>query len=142
MNASGAPMDIVTREQRSRMMSGIRGKNTGPELAVRKTAHALGYRFRLHRKDLPGSPDLVFPRKNTVVFVHGCYWHRHEGCRHCYTPKSNIEFWAAKFKKNIARDERVREELEQRGWRVVTLWECETADEDDLRIRLKEVFRP
>ncbi|MBB4279304.1 very short patch repair endonuclease [Rhizobium mongolense] len=135
-------MDIVTREQRSRMMSGIRGKNTGPELAVRKTAHALGYRFRLHRKDLPGSPDLVFPRKNTVVFVHGCYWHRHEGCRHCYTPKSNIEFWAAKFKKNIARDERVREELEQRGWRVVTLWECETADEDDLRIRLKEVFRP
>ncbi|WP_064685708.1 very short patch repair endonuclease [Rhizobium bangladeshense] len=135
-------MDIVTREQRSRMMSGIRGKNTGPELAVRKAAHALGYRFRLHRKDLPGSPDLVFPRKNTVVFVHGCYWHRHEGCRYCYTPKSNIEFWATKFRNNIARDERVREELEHRGWRVVTLWECETADEDDLRIRLKEVLRP
>ncbi|QND17088.1 DNA mismatch endonuclease Vsr (plasmid) [Rhizobium leguminosarum bv. trifolii] len=135
-------MDIVTREQRSRMMSGIRGKNTRPELAVRKAVHALGYRFRVHRKDLPGSPDLVLPRKNTVVFVHGCYWHRHEGCRYCYTPKSNIEFWATKFEKNIARDERVREELEQRGWRVVTLWECETADEDDLRIRLKEVFRP
>ncbi|MBX5128513.1 DNA mismatch endonuclease Vsr [Rhizobium lentis] len=135
-------MDIVTREQRSRMMSGIRGKNTRPELAVRKAAHALGYRFRLHRKDLPGSPDLVFPRKNTVVFVHGCYWHRHEGCRYCYIPKSNVEFWATKFKKNIARDQRVREELEQRGWRVVTLWECEAADEEDLRIRLKEVFRP
>ncbi|MGO6795696.1 DNA mismatch endonuclease Vsr [Rhizobium ruizarguesonis] len=135
-------MDIVTREQRSRMMSGIRGKNTGPELAVRKAAHALGYRFRLHRKDLPGSPDLVFPRKNTVVFVHGCYWHRHEGCRYCYTPKSNIEFWATKFKNNIARDKRVREELEHLGWRVVTLWECETTDVDDLRIRLKEVFRP
>jgi DNA mismatch endonuclease (patch repair protein) len=124
------------------MMSGIRGKNTGPELAVRKAAHALGYRFRLHRKDLPGSPDLVFPRKNTVVFVHGCYWHRHEGCRYCYTPKSNIEFWATKFKNNIARDKRVREELEHLGWRVVTLWECETTDVDDLRIRLKEVFRP
>jgi DNA mismatch endonuclease (patch repair protein) len=124
------------------MMSGIRGKNTGPELAVRKAAHALGYRFRLHRKDLPGSPDLVFPRKNTVVFVHGCYWHRHEGCRYCYTPKSNIEFWATKFKNNIARDKRVREELEHLGWRVVTRWECETTDVDDLRIRLKEVFRP
>ncbi len=77
-----------------------------------------------------------------MVFVHGCYWHRHEGCRYCYTPKSNIEFWATKFRNNIARDERVREELEHRGWRVVTLWECETADEDDLRIRLKEVLRP
>ncbi|MGR9161915.1 very short patch repair endonuclease [Rhizobium leguminosarum] len=134
-------MDIVTREKRSRMMSGIRGKNTGPELAVRKAAHALGYRFRLHRKDLPGSPDLVFPRKNTVIFVHGCYWHRHEGCQYCYSPKSNIQFWATKFEKNIARDARVREELEQRGWRVVIIWECETADKDDLRIRLKEVFR-
>ncbi|MBZ9991404.1 very short patch repair endonuclease [Mesorhizobium sp. BH1-1-5] len=134
-------MDIVTREQRSRMMSGIRGKNTGPELAVRKAAHALGYRFRLHRKDLSGSPDLVFPARNTVIFVHGCYWHRHEGCRYCYNPKSNVEFWTEKFKNNVARDQRVGQELQQGGWRVVTLWECETADDDGLRKRLKQIFR-
>ncbi|MDP2782874.1 very short patch repair endonuclease [Devosia sp.] len=134
-------MDIVTGEQRSRMMSGIRGKNTGPEMAVRKTAHALGLRFRIHRKDLPGSPDLVFPGRNTIAFVHGCYWHRHAGCRYCYTPKSNVEFWTKKFKNNVARDERVREELEQRGWRVVTLWECETANKDGLRQRLKGIFK-
>ena len=123
------------------MMSGIRSKDTRPELAVRKAAHAMGYRFRLHRKDLPGSPDLTFSSRNTVIFVHGCYWHRHEGCKYCYTPKSNVEFWAKKFKNNVARDQRVREELEQHGWRVVTLWECETADEDGLRQRLREIFR-
>jgi DNA mismatch endonuclease (patch repair protein) len=133
-------MDIVSPETRSRMMSGIRGKNTRPELVVRKAAHALGYRFRLHRNDLPGSPDLTFPSQNTVLFVHGCYWHRHEGCKYCYNPKSNVEFWSSKFNKNVARDERVREELEQRGWRVVTLWECETADMDGLRERLQEIF--
>jgi DNA mismatch endonuclease (patch repair protein) len=121
-------------------MSSIRGKHTGPELAVRKAAHALGLRFRLHRKDLPGSPDLVFPGRNTIIFVHGCYWHRHKGCRYCYSPKSNVGFWNTKFKNNVARDERVREDLEQRGWRVVTLWECETAEEDGLRKRLKEIF--
>lgn len=133
-------MDIVTREQRSRMMSGIRGKNTRPELAVRKAAHALGLRFRLHRKDLPGSPDLVFPGRKTIVFVHGCYWHRHKECRYCYNPKSNVEFWNTKFRNNVARDERVRDDLEQQGWRVVTLWECETVEEDGLRNRLKEIF--
>lgn len=122
------------------MMSGIRGKNTRPELKVRKTAHALGYRFRLHRNDLPGSPDLAFPSRNTVLFVHGCYWHRHKGCKHCYDPKSNTEFWSRKFEANVARDERVRGELEQRGWRVVTLWECETANVDGLRERLQEIF--
>ena len=134
-------MDIVTREERSRIMSGIRGKNTGPELAVRKVAHSMGLRFLLHRKDLPGSPDLVFPRWKTVVFVHGCYWHRHNGCRYCYSPKSNVEFWIRKFKNNVARDERVRKDLVQRGWCVVTLWECETFDQDGLRERLKVIFR-
>ncbi|AXA74359.1 very short patch repair endonuclease [Achromobacter xylosoxidans] len=133
-------MDIVSRETRSRMMSNIRGKNTAPERAVRKAAHALGYRFRLHRKDLPGSPDLVFPSRNTAIFVHGCYWHRHEGCRYCYTPKSNVDFWTQKFNRNVARDERVREELEQRGWRVITIWECETINKDALRDRFKGIF--
>lgn len=130
-------MDIVSRDTRSRMMSGIRGKNTKPEHAVRKVAHALGYRFRLYRKDLPGSPDLVFPSRNTVIFVHGCYWHRHKGCRYCYSPKSNIEFWKRKFKSNVSRDKRVRKELEQRGWHVATIWECEAADDGGLRRKLK-----
>lgn len=123
------------------MMGSIKGKDTAPELAVRKAAHALGLRFRLHRKDLPGSPDLVFPARNTAMFVHGCYWHRHEGCRYCYHPKSNVNFWQQKFKNNIARDKRVREVLEQRGWRVVTVWECETAEGDGLRRTLKALFR-
>ena len=129
-------MDVVSCETRSRMMSSIRGKDTRPERIVRKAAHSLGYRFRLHRKDLPGSPDLVFSSRNTVVFVHGCYWHRHRGCRYCYTPKSNVEFWQQKFKDNVLRDERVQEELEQRGWRVVTVWECETANDVGLRNKL------
>jgi DNA mismatch endonuclease (patch repair protein) len=131
-------MDIVSREARSRMMGRIRGKDTKPELVIRTVAHSLGYRFRLHRKDLPGSPDLVFPSRSTVIFVHGCYWHRHPGCRYCYVPKSNIEFWEQKFRNNVARDERVRTELEQRGWRVVIIWECEAADNIILRGKLKE----
>ena len=135
--ADGVAMDIVSREVRSRMMSNIRGKDTLPERAVRKAAHSLGYRYRLHRNDLPGSPDLVFPSRNTVIFVHGCYWHRHTGCRYCYVPKSNVEFWQKKFKNNIVRDKRVQKELEQRGWRVVTVWECETASDDGLRDKLK-----
>jgi DNA mismatch endonuclease (patch repair protein) len=133
-------MDIVSKETRSRMMGSIKGKDTTPELAVRRAAHALGFRFRLHRRDLPGSPDLVFPSRNTVVFVHGCYWHRHNGCRFSYSPKSNVQFWKQKFQKNVARDERVRGDLEQRGWRVVTLWECETAGEDGLREKLKAIL--
>jgi DNA mismatch endonuclease (patch repair protein) len=133
-------MDIVSKETRSRMMGSIKGKDTVPELAVRRAAHALGFRFRLHRKDLPGSPDLVFPSRSTVVFVHGCYWHRHSGCRYCYLPKSNVQFWKQKFQKNVARDERVRGDLEQRGWRVVTIWECETAGEDGLREKLEAIL--
>jgi DNA mismatch endonuclease, patch repair protein len=133
-------MDTVSKEARSRMMGSIKGKDTAPELAVRKAAHALRLRFRLHRRDLPGSPDLVFPSRKTAVFVHGCYWHRHEGCLCCYFPKSNVDFWEKKFKGNVARDERVRRELEQLGWRVVTLWECETAEEDGLHRKLKAIF--
>lgn len=133
-------MDTVSKEVRSRMMGSIKGKDTAPELAVRRAAHALGFRFRLHRRDLPGSPDIVFPSRNTALFVHGCYWHRHKGCRFCYSPKSNVAFWEQKFQKNIARDERVRGELEKRGWRVVTFWECETVGEDGLRNKLKAIL--
>lgn len=125
-------MDIVSAEQRSVIMSRIRGQNTKPELIVRRLAHRLGYRFRLHRRDLPGTPDLVFPGRRKVLFVHGCFWHRHSGCRFAYQPKSNVSRWKAKFEGNVARDIRVRKALEQAGWSVLTVWECETRDVDTL----------
>jgi DNA mismatch endonuclease, patch repair protein len=132
--------DIVTPVRRSEMMSRIRGKGTKPELLVRSSAHRLGFRFRLHVRKLPGSPDLVFPRKKIALFVHGCFWHRHQGCPYCYAPKSNIQFWREKFKKNVVRDKRVETGLEGMGWRVAVIWECETADSNGLRKRLKELL--
>ncbi|RVA06534.1 very short patch repair endonuclease [Mesorhizobium sp. M7A.F.Ca.US.001.02.1.1] len=130
-------MDIVTPAVRSAMMGRIKGKDTKPEMAVRKLAHAMGYRFRLHRRDLPGKPDLVFPSRNTVIFVHGCFWHRHEGCKCCYSPKSNVEFWQGKFNHNIARDERVLGELQDLGWKVAVVWECEVDDLPGLKSKLQ-----
>jgi len=132
--------DIVTPARRSEMMSRIRGKGTRPELLVRSAAHRLGFRFRLHVRKLPGSPDLVFPGRKVALFVHGCFWHRHQGCRYCYSPKSNIQFWREKFKKNVVRDRRVHMGLEEMGWRVAVVWECETADSDGLRKRLKDLL--
>jgi DNA mismatch endonuclease, patch repair protein len=125
-------MDILTPEARSRMMSRIRGKDTKAEMAVRKAATRLGYRYRLHRRDLPGTPDLVFSRLKTAVFVHGCFWHRHSGCKYSYNHKSNVEFWSGKFQTNVARDERVKGELERLGWHVVVIWECQTTDINSL----------
>ncbi|HBU14820.1 MAG TPA: very short patch repair endonuclease [Gemmobacter sp.] len=116
--------DVVSPEVRSRMMAGIRGRDTQPELLLRRAMHARGFRFRLHRKDLPGSPDLVFPRYRVVVFVHGCFWHRHEGCRYTTTPKTRIDFWQAKFEANLARDQKVEEALACAGWRIAIVWEC------------------
>ncbi|HET7463291.1 MAG TPA: very short patch repair endonuclease [Longimicrobium sp.] len=130
-------MDIVSPERRSAMMSGIRGQNTKPEITVRRLAHRMGYRFRLHRRDLPGTPDLVFPGRKKVVFVHGCFWHRHPGCRFAYNPKSRTEFWQTKFASNVSRDERVRRELNVSGWDVLTIWECETADSEHLTTTLR-----
>jgi DNA mismatch endonuclease (patch repair protein) len=134
-------MDIVAPEQRSSLMSRIRGKDTGPEIKVRRLAHALGFRFRLHRRDLPGSPDLVFPSHRKVIFVHGCYWHRHEGCRYAYSPKSNTRFWQSKFEANVARDRRAASALEELGWNVLVIWECETRNADTLRVRLIEFLK-
>ena len=111
---------------RSENMSRIRGKNTKLEMTVRKLIHALDYRFRLHRRDLPGSPDLVFPARNAVVFVHGCFWHRHEGCSNCTTPKTRSDFWQDKFARNVDRDHKAASELQRLSWRVMTIWECET----------------
>jgi DNA mismatch endonuclease, patch repair protein len=134
-------MDIVSPARRSQMMSRIRGKGSKPELIVRRMVHSLGYRFRLHARYLPGSPDLVFSRRKLALFVHGCFWHRHKGCPYAYNPKSNIEFWTRKFKSNVARDKRVRGELEAMGWRVAIIWECEAADPDSLKEELKELLR-
>jgi DNA mismatch endonuclease, patch repair protein len=130
-------MDLITPSQRSANMARIRGHDTGPELAVRRLAHRLGFRFRLHRRDLPGTPDLVFTSRHQVIFVHGCFWHRHAGCRFAYEPKSNIEFWRVKFAANTARDARVTEELVQMGWSVLTIWECEAAKPDVVTELLK-----
>lgn len=116
--------DVVDRATRSRMMSGIRGKNTKPELVVRSFLHRAGLRFRLHAK-LPGKPDLVFPRFRSALFVHGCFWHRHADCRYATTPSSNAPFWREKFRANVLRDERVKKELRAVGWKVKVIWSCE-----------------
>ncbi len=107
------------------MMSGIRGSNTSPELAVRKHLHAAGFRYRLHVPSLPGRPDIVLPRLKSVVLVHGCFWHRHEQCKYAYIPKSNVSFWAKKFEANVKRDKLVRNQLKKAGWRIHVIWECE-----------------
>lgn len=116
--------DIVDQQTRSRMMSGIRGKNTKPELALRRALHARGFRFRLHSGKVHGRPDLVLPKYRAVVFVHGCFWHRHEGCRYATIPATRPEFWRAKFDANTARDSAIRTRLLEDGWRVATVWEC------------------
>lgn len=131
-------MDHLTKDRRSWNMSRIRSKDTKPEIIVRSLLHNLGYRFRLHRKDLPGSPDIVLPKYRTVVLVHGCFWHRHQGCKYSYSPKSKKAFWEKKFQSNVLRDEQNTSKLEDLGWNVVIVWECETADIDLLTNKLHE----
>jgi DNA mismatch endonuclease (patch repair protein) len=128
-------MDVVTREVRSRMMAAVPQTDTKPEIVVRQIIHSLGYRFRLHRKDLPGRPDVVLPRLGKVIFVHGCFWHRH-GCRKTTTPKSNAHFWMTKFAENKARDRRVIRKLKRLGWTALIVWECQTIRLEWLRNRL------
>ena len=135
-------MDIVDRATRSRMMGAIRGKDTKPELVVRHVAHIMGYRFRLHRRDLPGTPDLVFPRHKVVIFVHGCFWHRHEGCRYCSSPATNTSFWNNKFRRNVERDRMAQRELTALGWRVAIIWECLTKDGVAVAETLSALFSP
>ena len=116
--------DIVNSQTRSRMMAGIRGKDTKPEMALRRALHALGFRYRLHVRSVPGKPDINMPKYHAVIFVHGSFWHRHRGCRYTTTPSSRRDFWTAKFDANVARDIVVRSALSQAGWRVATVWEC------------------
>ncbi len=125
--------DHLTKKKRSWNMSRIRSKNTKPELIVRSLLHGMGYRFRLHRKDLPGKPDIVLPKYKTVIFVHGCFWHRHKGCKKCTTPSSNKEYWKRKFERNVANDKIHKAQLRGKGWKVFVIWECETNNLDNLQ---------
>jgi DNA mismatch endonuclease, patch repair protein len=127
--------DIVSKEVRSRMMARIRGKDTKPEMIVRRALTAAGVGYRLHRRDLPGAPDLVMAGRRAVVFVHGCFWHRHEGCRHAKLPSSNAGFWRLKLERNAERDRKAVADLLAAGWRVLTVWECATkrTSEADLK---------
>jgi DNA mismatch endonuclease, patch repair protein len=123
-------MDKLNHEQRSKNMAAVRGKNTSPEMRVRRVLYAMGYRFRLHRKDLPGNPDIVLPKYRTCIFVHGCFWHQHPGCKRATIPETRKEFWMAKFHHNKERDDLARKEIEKLGWRVCVIWECETKAPD------------
>ena len=130
--------DIISPERRSALMARIKSRDTRPELRVRRMAHAMGLRFRLHRKDLPGTPDLVFPGRRIALFVHGCFWHRHPGCPKAYEPKSRVDFWQGKFRDNVARDEKAAAGLAAAGWKPVIIWECETEDPDTLEKIIRE----
>lgn len=134
--------DVVNRETRSRMMAGIRSRNTKPELVIRRALHKAGFRFRLDDRSLPGRPDIVLRKHRAVVFVHGCFWHRHAGCRYAATPKTRPQFWAEKLGRNVQRDEEARVRLRHLGWRVATVWECETRQVDEAFLcRLTEWLR-
>lgn len=129
--------DKFTPEQRSRVMARVKGYDTGPELIVRKMLHRLGYRFRLHCKDLPGKPDIVLPKHKKVIFVHGCFWHGHKGCHRAARPSTNVDFWNRKIDGNIRRDRKAQRLLRVMGWRVVVIWQCNTKDAELLMRRLE-----
>lgn len=133
-------MDRLSKEHRSWNMSRICGQHTSPELLVRSLLHRSGFRFRLHRRDLPGSPDIVLPRHKVVVFVHGCFWHRHPRCRSAAMPKSHPEFWRQKFRANVRRDRRNISQLIKLGWQVIIIWECETRDSRALAALITRVL--
>jgi DNA mismatch endonuclease, patch repair protein len=135
-------MDIMSAAERSERMARIRSKDTQPELRVRHIVYRLGYRYRLHRKDLPGVPDLAFPSRKKVIFVHGCFWHAHKGCKVANRPKTRRPFWDAKFDRNKARDRANMRLLRKQGWGVCTIWECETRRDDYIARRLSQFLGP
>jgi DNA mismatch endonuclease (patch repair protein) len=135
-------MDRIDAARRSENMRRIRGADTRPEMAVRRALFARGLRFRLHRRDLPGRPDIVMPGRRLVIFVHGCFWHRHPGCPGCTSPRTRSDFWQTKFAATVARDARVQAALRESGWRVETVWECEASHPGHLAARLDEVLTP
>jgi DNA mismatch endonuclease (patch repair protein) len=129
--------DTFSRAKRSDIMSRIGGKDTAPELRVRRLLHVLGYRFRLYRSDLPGKPDIVLPRHRKIILVHGCFWHGHSRCPRAALPATNIEFWSAKIARNVCRDRAVKKQLLRLGWHVLVLWQCWLRDDQSLRRRLQ-----
>ncbi|WP_448540887.1 very short patch repair endonuclease [Roseiflexus sp.] len=129
--------DVFNPEERSRIMAKVRGENTSPERLVRSLIHKMGYRFRLNVKDLPGKPDIVLKKHKKVIFVHGCFWHQHEGCPHAARPSSNTEYWNKKLDRNMLRDRENMHKLEYLGWNVLIVWECETRDREKLIDKLK-----
>lgn len=137
-------MDTLDPRQRSERMSRIRGKDTGPEMMVRRLVHRMGYRYRLHRRDLPGSPDLVFPARRKIIFVHGCFWHRHPdpSCKLARLPKSRLDFWGPKLERNRQRDLENQLALQSMGWETLVVWECRTNDEAFLRNTIKAFLEP
>lgn len=132
--------DSVSPSVRSRIMSSVKQRHTKPEVLVRSLLHRLGYRFRLHQKDLPGRPDIVLPRYHTAIFVHGCFWHQHPNCGKARRPSSNQEYWDKKLDENISRDKRKEDELSELGWRVAIVWQCETSDVNILSERLQKLL--
>lgn len=124
--------------RRSALMARVRSKHSKPELVVRRLAHQLGFRFRLHYRGLPGTPDLVFPRLHKVIFVHGCFWHRHRGCKRTTNPKTRKAFWSDKFAQNVKRDRAKEVQLKRLGWAILTIWECETFNPDTVSERIKK----
>jgi DNA mismatch endonuclease (patch repair protein) len=130
--------DRFTPEERSRIMSRVKSRDTKPEKLVRKLLHALGYRFRLHRRDLPGKPDITLPKHKKVIFVHGCFWHGHDGCQRAARPTSNIEFWNKKIDSNLRRDITAQKELDALGWSYFILWQCQTRDLTTLTNKLEQ----
>jgi DNA mismatch endonuclease (patch repair protein) len=135
-------VDVLSTNQRSRNMAAIKGRNTKPEILVRQMLHAHGFRFRLHRRDLPGRPDIVLPKYKTVVFVNGCFWHQHVGCKFATKPSSRVEFWDAKLTRNVARDFENAAKLAELGWRVIVVWECELRDANAVITRLLSGLKP
>lgn len=133
--------DRLSKEQRSANMRAVKGRDTGPEKTVRRLAHGMGYRFRLHRADLPGNPDLAFPSRRAVIFVHGCFWHRHTCQRGVLSPKTNAEFWRSKLARNVARDRRVRRELTKLGWQSAVVWECQLKDIPSVKTRIARFLK-
>ena len=133
-------MDTLSTKQRSERMSLVRDRDTKPEMAIRRLVHYMGYRYRLHRRDLPGTPDLVFSGRKKAVFVHGCFWHRHPdpACRLARLPKSKLDFWGPKLETNRKRDERNIALLTELGWDVLVIWECQSKNREELQIRIKD----
>ncbi len=134
-------MDKISKEKRSWNMSRIKSKDTSPEKKVRSVLHAMGFRFRLHYKKLPGKPDIVLPKYNTVIEVRGCFWHRHKGCREASNPKSNTQYWQEKFQKTIDRDKANQKKLQALGWDVIIIWECEVKNSNILMEKLNSLIR-